>query len=105
MTTETQINNLVMYKFLVEFRSGKIEGLFISTLEHIKNLYGKNLYFGEILGKHSEIEFELEESDISIVTEDQEYIARTIEIFKGYSISGYNPFDYMLLYENNEDEY
>ena len=36
-------------------RAGDVEGLFIATEEEVENLIGSEVYFGEILGKHSEV--------------------------------------------------
>jgi hypothetical protein len=49
-----------MSKILVKFywdcgRNGDVEGLFITTKKELKYAIGKQIYFGEILGKHSEV--------------------------------------------------
>lgn len=92
----------VIAKFLWDCgRMGSVEGMFTSTKEDIENIQGKYIYFGEILGKHSEIDGEIAEGDIKILTEDQEFIEKFEKIMGTGTISGHNPFDY---YER-EDEY
>ena len=72
---------------------GNVEGIFVSTKEEIKKNIGEDVYFGEILGKHSEIYGVLKESDLNILTEDQDFIEKSI--LYGTSETGYNPLDYI----------
>lgn len=86
-------------KLLVSFhwdcgRMGDVEGLFITTQSALDREYGKNVYFGEILGKHSEVYGTLETKDIEVVSEDQDFIEK-LEDLLGVSISGYNPLEYI----------
>lgn len=86
-------------KVLVKFqwdcgRMGNVNGLFIIEKEELEAAYGKNVYFGEILGKHSEIYGEIGANDFTILTDDQDYIEKTISLI-GWHLSGYSPFDYM----------
>jgi hypothetical protein len=96
-----------MSKLLVKFewdvrRMGTVEGLFVTTQEEIDAAIGKEIYFGEILGKHSEISGTLDKEDITVVSEDQDFIEKLIQLL-GYKISGYCPFDYFAEGEE-EDE-
>lgn len=79
-------------------RMGHVEGLFVTTRDTLAAAYGKDVYFGEILGKHSEVHGTLDEGDITIVTEDQSFIDKLVE-YVGGDVSGYNPLGYM-----NQDE-
>lgn len=91
----TNPNDNILVKFRWDCgRMGKVEGMFITTRAALADGYGKQVYFGEILGKHSEVYGPLEKGDITIVTEDQEFLAKMIE-YVGYEVSGYNPFSYM----------
>lgn len=77
-----------LYRFELDCgRMGCLESLFISTPEDIKRLMGKNLEFGEILGKHSDIGETLTDEHISIISEDQDFIQK-LEWLLGRSISG-----------------
>lgn len=82
-------------------RMGKLQGMFVAEESDVENLIGKTLYFGEVLGKHSDIYGELEASDIVVVSDDQDFITKLVEVIGGERISGYNPFDY---YEEGMEE-
>lgn len=69
-------------------RMGSVEGVFKATKETVENAIGKTVYFGEILGKCSEIEGELEKGDIELVSTDPVYVSSA-------TVSGYNPLDYI----------
>lgn len=88
-----------MNKLLVKFhwdcgRMGDVRGLFVTTKEELEGTYGKQIYFGEILGKHSEVSGPLEQSDIEIVSEDQDFISKLV-VLMGLTISGHNPLSYL----------
>jgi hypothetical protein len=86
--------NKVLYKFRWDCgRMGSVGGVFVSTKEEIEKNIGEDVYFGEILGKHSEIYGVLEESDLNILTEDQDFIEKCI--LYGISEIGYNPLNYI----------
>lgn len=80
-----------LYKFSHYFgRHGSLEGVFVATEEDIKKIMGQRVYFGEVLGKHSEVEIDaMEESDIKLLTSDQDFIAKAIEF--GIVPMGTNP--------------
>lgn len=95
-------------KLLVKFRwdcgrQGDVDGLFIVEKDVLEKSYGKSVYFGEILGKHSEVQGTLDQGDITVKSDDQEFIAKVEELL-GSDLSGYNPFDYMQEGEPEEDE-
>ena len=75
-------------------RMGDVEGLFVENENLVAEKIGSELYFGEILGKHSEVFGTLSEEDLVGVSEDQDFIDRLVELL-GYSISGFNPLDYI----------
>jgi hypothetical protein len=76
-------------------RMGDVEGLFVADKETVQKYIGKDVYFGEILGKHSEVYGILGQEDLTIVSEDQDKIEWLVEIMKGSTISGRNPLDYV----------
>lgn len=79
-------------------RMGEIEGLFIADNEAINNLIDKEIYFGEILGKHSEVITTMKNNHFTLITDDE----KVVDIFIKHNISsGYNPFDYL---EEEEEE-
>lgn len=84
-----------LYKFNVSFRrSGYLSGIFIAKKEDVDNLikYRTSVWFGEVLGKHSEIVLDMEDDMFTMLTDEQE----VLNIVKKYNLeSGYNPFDYI----------
>lgn len=73
-------------------RQGCVDGLFVATDEEIDAAIGKSVYFGEILGKHSEVFGTLDRDDLQRLTEDSDFIAK----FKQFKCeSGYNPLEYL----------
>lgn len=96
-------------KLLVAFywncgRMGYVDGLFVTTTEELDASYGRQVYFGEILGKHSEIYGDLQPKDITIKSDDPAFIDKLVEIIGSTNISGYNPLDYIEENEENEEE-
>jgi len=87
-----------MTKVIAEFfwdcgRMGDVQGMFVTTEEALEKAYGKKVYFGEILGKHSEVYGTLDRKDITIKSSDQDFIAKFIEVMGDGTISGYNPLE------------
>ena len=75
-------------------RNGDLNGLFVATREEVATLIGKDVYFGEVLGKHSEVVGMLQEKDF----EDLDIPEDTVLILEekcGSTISGFNPRDYL----------
>lgn len=84
-----------MYKFYWDCGSyGSLEGLFVADEIEVKELIGKEVYFGEVLGKHSEIYGVIEEQDIQEV-KVSEITIEEIKKALGCNISGYNPLEYI----------
>ena len=93
-------------KLLVKFywdcgRAGSLDGVFVCEKEELESLPGRSVYFGEVLGKHSEIYGELDEGDFEILTDDQDFIEKFAQLIGG---SGFNPFDYIEEDEEDEEE-
>lgn len=85
--------NRCVYRFYWDCgRMGYISGVFVSTKEEIEQAIGKHLYFGEVLGKFSEVYGDLESKDIEFITDDQDFIDKVI---KYGLLSGYNPLEYI----------
>ncbi len=81
-----------LYKFHWDCgRNGDLDGVFIAEPEEIEALIGKEIYFGEVLGKHSEIHGTLEADDLEVLTDDQDFINKAFE-YK--LVIGFNPLDY-----------
>jgi hypothetical protein len=72
-------------------RMGSLDGIFVADEEDVKKTIGKTIYFGEVLGKHSEVIVDLEESELTVKSEDPDFVKRFIEIMGDGTISGFNP--------------
>lgn len=84
-----------LYKFYWDCRrQGDVTGMFIADEKEIELAMGQEVYFGEILGKHSEVYGILEEADITEVKVSETTVKEMEEIL-GSSISGYNPLNYL----------
>lgn len=91
-----------IYKLDWDFgRMGSLEGVFVADSDDIKNLLKDKpeIYFGEVLGKHSEIIGVVKKEHLTKITDDEKFI----ELFEKYGLeNGYNPFDY--LNESDDDD-
>lgn len=77
-----------LWKFYWDCRNGCVEGIFKATKEEVDAAIGKEVCFGEILGKHSEVYGIIEDGEIEIITDDPLIVKHATE-------SGYNPLDYL----------
>lgn len=84
-------------------RMGSLESLFVaSEMDWVAmHEYGKDLLFYEVLGKHSQIYVTLGESNLTVLSDDQDFIKKFIEIM-GYHISGIDILN--MIYEDMSEE-
>ena len=75
-------------------RQGDLEGVFIASDEDVQAIIGQSIYFGEALGKHSEVSGTIEPGEITLLTDNQEAI-EVLKKYIGMDISGYNPLRYL----------
>ena len=95
------MNNL--YSFYVDCgRQGSLDGLFIATQEEVDKAIGKEMYFGEVLGKHSDVQGTLEAHEITLVSSDQDKVEWLLGLL-GTCVSGFNPLEYIS--QDDEDYY
>jgi len=87
------MSDLAIYKFHADFgRMGSLSGIFSASKQRVADVMGKVIYFGEVLGRHSEIYGPLEAGDITLVTDDPEAVA----MFDKYELAtGWNPLSYV----------
>jgi hypothetical protein len=84
------INNytLCLWDFEWDYgRQGVVSGRIKASKEHVKNIIGKTIHFGEILGKHSEVVNTIDEEDLTLVSDDPFTVDEA-------EVSGYDPFAY-----------
>lgn len=82
-------------------RMGELTGLFIAQKEDVDKLIesGEEVYFGEVLGKHSEVCGPIEENDVTLISAEE----NVIKLIEEHGLeNGFNPFDY-IDDEDNED--
>ena len=82
-------------------RMGELTGTFVSTDVHVNMLVssGIEVYFGEVLGKHSEIWGSVNPDEISLKSDDPSAVLTFEEL--GLE-SGINPFGYMSIHFEHE---
>ena len=91
-----------IYKFHADCgRMGHLESIFVAEEEEVKDVIGRDVYFGEVLGKHSEVGGVIEENEITVLSDDQDFVKKFIEIMGDGTISGHNPLDY---YEGDDEK-
>lgn len=74
-------------------RMGTLHGIFVEEKEKVETLAksGKEIYFGEVLGKHSEITGPLSEEDYTMISDDPTVVG----IVENYGLTcGFNPVEY-----------
>ena len=74
-------------------RGSDIIGLFVSDEGTIAAALGKEVGLGEANGKHSDVHGPLEAGDLTIVTDDQDFIEKA-EAYKLVPV-GWNPLEYL----------
>ena len=86
--------NLILVRFNLDCgRNGNLVGTFATSEKVLNSLIGKEIYFGECLGKHSDVSSTMEENMFEVLCKDQDFIASAQEY--GLIPSGYNPIDYL----------
>lgn len=73
-------------------RNGTVESEFVATRKEIEAVLGQSVYFGEILGKHSEVRGTLEASEFKMISDDVAFAQKFKELI---GTTGYCPFDYL----------
>jgi hypothetical protein len=82
--------NKNLYRFLHYDMRGTIEGLFFASEEEVQALFGEEVYFGEVLGKHSDVVLGITPEQIS-KEEIPEEVSQGMFHHFGETVSGYNP--------------
>lgn len=74
-------------------RQGVLEGLFFAKPEEVELAIGREVHFGEAMGRHSEIYGTLSDKEVELVDigEDIAVVRRHADVIS----SGYNPLDYV----------
>lgn len=78
-------------------RMGELSSIFKATKGEVENAIGKEVNFGEALGKHSEVYGTIEEGEIELISEDENVVNVVPEV-------GYNPIEYIDSDDGEEEE-
>ena len=84
---------------------GNLSGMFVLNDDEYRKLMKiidnqESINFGEVLGKHSDVNRPIERNDIKVMSTDQNFIKElTDEV--GRNILGYNPLE---IFENNSED-
>ena len=90
-----------LYSFSSYFgRMGSLKGLFVEDEERVAKVIGKEVYYGEVLGKHSEIYDELRESDLKVINCSEAFVKEFEELNLQ---NGFNPI--AIWFERNQDQF
>jgi len=81
----------ILVSYYEDFYYGSISGLFICTQADLDKVIGRDIHYGECLGKHSEVSHTLNETNFEIKSDDQAMIALLEATFDSPTISGTNP--------------
>ena len=91
-----------LWRFRYSCRSGTLEGLFVATDAEVDAACKKSVYFGEALGKHSEVEIALRPEHFTRLDVDMEAAAKLTAVL-GKTLCGRNPLERIAEQEENED--
>ena len=84
-----------IYKWYLDCgRMGTLDGIFIEDDAIVDAAIGKKYYFDEPLGKHSEVSGELVADELTVLSDDQEFIEK-FEKIMSKTPSGFNPLEYL----------
>jgi len=90
------MREMYLWRYYVDCgRAGNIESVFVATKQEIKNAIGKDIYFGDILGKYSDVSVKLLSSEFEKLDVDSETVIKLSQIL-GNTWSGYNPLEYIV---------
>ncbi len=83
-----------IFRFYVDCgRNGEIEGVFTADQTEVDQIMGETIFLDEVLGKHSHVEVEITD-EITVISDDEDFVSKFEEIMGSGSISGINPLSY-----------
>lgn len=83
-------------------RMGTVSGIFVAPKEAVNRLYGQTVFFGEVLGKHSNISAEITENNLMLVDDRYDHVCMFTEL---NLTNGINPLEFVseTFWEEGED--
>ena len=75
-----------LYKFYEDQWYGELLGFFVSDSSEVEKIMGKTVCFGEVFGKHSCVEVNISDKNVTLITQDKSLIEWCIinDIVCGY---------------------
>lgn len=70
---------------------GTLFGIFVEDDEVVSQALGAEIYFGEVLGDHSEVAIQLGTKSLTVITQDQGFIEQALNL--GLKSFGHNPIE------------
>lgn len=87
-----------LWRFCVDLeRHGELDGIFFATQEEIDGVVGSRIYFGEVLGKHSEVIVDVRREDFEAYELSEATVAELQRVVSSRTLSGFNPLSYRRL--------
>ena len=87
-----QAEAALIWRWSWSMRGGDLESVFTATRAEVEELYGQYIVFGEVLGKHSDVQGTLEADEFEVLSEDPQLV----ELFRKHvGSTGHSPFDYL----------
>lgn len=92
-------------------REGHLEGLFVADKAEVEKAFGKTLAFHDVLGKHSEIIVDFDPDDVTLISDDENFVVELQAIFQmawgrqdvPVLLCGYYPLDYLPEEDEGDD--
>jgi hypothetical protein len=91
-----------IYKFYWNCgRMGDLSSVFVAAADAVAAAIGKEVYFGEVLGKHSEVGGTLAAEDITLASDDPS----AVSVVESLKLSvGLNPLSYLSDSDEEDEE-
>ncbi len=91
-----------VYRWSESFgRAGSLDGIFTARADEVAAFIGKEVHFGEALGKHSDVSCELAAEQFELLTDDADFV----EKFKRFGLStGWDPIQRRREWEEESPE-
>lgn len=86
---------LVLVKYQEDFGYGCLDGMFICAREELDTIKGGIVYYGEALGKHSDVFTEDAYENCEVVDTQEGDLEVLVRLFGVGTISGYNPIEHL----------
>lgn len=89
-----------LWRWSFDSRGGTLESYFTATEEEVQGILGETGWFGEVLGKHSDVSVRFTREQFDVISEDSAFVESFKEIIGS---TGYLPF--AVLEDNEENRF